>query len=82
MDEFQVNLWAWVQRVTTRDLPPAPFVLRPGTVVVDCGLWLNKLKEDAQLGPKGPRAKTGALYGDMRRVYELATVSKRGGERD
>lgn len=70
-----VNLWDWVQAVTPEQLPPAPFELHPKCQVVNSDLWLAKLKEDA-LHKRGPRAKTGAVHADMRRLYELVEGRK------
>lgn len=51
----------------------APFMLRPGVVVTDPALFLGRLKADILRGPVGPRARWGALQGDLRRLAETLT---------
>lgn len=64
-----MDLLDWIATVTPADLPPAPFELYPRVTVVDPARFLNKLKQDAALGPRGARHRTGALQTDIERLH-------------
>lgn len=63
-----LDLFAWVQTVTPDMLPPE-FAHNYG-VVVDPAKWLAAVQGDAQ-NKDCPRARYGALHGDLRRVWDL-----------
>ncbi len=52
--------------------PSEPFQLDPARFVSDPVLFLVRLYRDVQVGPEGPRARTGALQEDLRLLYTLA----------
>lgn len=68
--EGVAELVAWADGLEADDLPPAPFALRPGIKVSASALWLASLREDIAAGPRGPRARTGALQDDLRALRE------------
>lgn len=70
-----VNLYEWIGTITPDTLPPAPFESGAGGRVTDTAKWLASLQSDARGGPKSPRARWGSLQADLRRVYELTTIS-------
>lgn len=58
--------------LTPDDLPPAPFQFGGRwCVVVSRERFLAALQSDVKAGPRGPRAKTGALYADLRRLRTM-----------
>ena len=58
------------------DLPPVPFVLRPGVTVVDAGRFRAALLQGALAGPRGARAR--GVEADVRALLWRGTPS--GGE--
>lgn len=44
----------------------APFQLNRHTRVIDADLFYDALRQDIEAGPRGPRAKYGALQSDLR----------------
>lgn len=54
------------------------FTLSSGRYVSDPALWLARLQADAAKGPRGPRARTGALQDDVRAVYRLMNSEAAG----
>lgn len=62
---------AWIQSVTLDHLPPAPFRVNHFTTVVDPGKWLAKLQEEARDGLDHPRARTGVLQREIKRIQDL-----------
>ena len=52
-----------------------PFDLRPGARVVDATRFLAQLRRDIALGPQGPRARFGALQGDLMRLRDIAMAA-------
>ena len=57
-----------------------PFDLAPWVRVVDPSRFSASLRADAQAGPSGPRARTGAFLEDLERLADLfgGEVEKRG----
>ncbi len=55
--------------------PTEPFELSKGVTVIRPALWWTATRRDIAAGPNGPRARTGALQQDLRR---LAALMKRG----
>ncbi len=53
-------------------VPSEPFQLDQARFVSDPVLFLVRLYRDVQVGPEGPRARTGALQEDLRLLYTLA----------
>ncbi len=52
-------------------VPSKPFQLDQARFVADPVLFLVRLYRDVQVGPRGPRARTGALQEDLRLLYRL-----------
>lgn len=74
-DGEDAYLIAWLATA----LPPSePFTLSSGRYVSDPALWLARLQADAAKGPRGPRARTGALQDDVRAVYRLMNSEAAG----
>lgn len=63
------DLVAWLEALTTADLPPLPFELRPG-VKVEGPQALAAWQADARQGPRGPRARLGVLQRDLEGLRE------------
>jgi len=47
-------------------LPAAPFRLAPGVYVEDLATFLESMRAGIEAGPRGPRARTGALSEDVK----------------
>jgi hypothetical protein len=47
----------WFELQGRHQLPPTPFPLLPGHLVVNRDLWLAAIERDIAAGPDGPRAK-------------------------
>jgi len=69
-DEW-VRMYGWVNRVTPADLPPASFSLNRHCVVNDSKKFLESLSREVAQGPRGPRARTGALQCDIELLKHL-----------
>jgi len=82
-----VSLVRKVQAATPDDLPPAPWTFHAATIdqvaggpggdfvtVTNTERFLESLRFDVEQGPRGPRARTGALYKDL---LKLATAIRR-----
>ncbi len=52
-------------------MPSEPFQFDQARFVSDPVLFLVRLYRDVQVGPQGPRARTGALQEDLRLLYML-----------
>ena len=52
-------------------VPSAPFQLDQARFVADPVAFLVRLYQDVQAGPRGPRARTGALQEDLALLYGL-----------
>ncbi len=52
-------------------VPSEPFQLDQARFVSDPVSFLVRLYLDVQVGPEGPRARTGALQEDLRLLYTL-----------
>ena len=64
-------LESWVQTLSSSDLPPQPFTLDHAIVVVDKEKYLKALKREAELGPNGPRARSGAFQAECSKLRAL-----------
>ena len=62
---------AWLNGLSSSDLPPVPFELRPSVTVVDAEKFLDALRADMARGAAGPRARTGAIQADCRDLKKL-----------
>ncbi len=51
--------------------PTEPFELSKGVTVIRPALWWTALRRDIAAGPRGPRARYGALQEDLRRLKGL-----------
>jgi len=51
--------------------PEAPFELQQAVTIVRPAHYWEYLKADIKAGPNRARGKTGALQGDLRRLYQL-----------
>ena len=57
--------------------PPArPFDLYKGVTVARPALWWVAIQQDIAAGPNGPRAYTGALQADLRKLSSYFTVQR------
>ena len=48
-----------------------PFELCQGVTILDPARWWRSIEGDIEAGPNGPRARYGAVQGDLRRLYDL-----------
>lgn len=55
----------------TTSPPSEPFELFSHVKVIHPGRWWKNLKADIAAGPKGPRARYGALQADLKRLAEI-----------
>jgi hypothetical protein len=52
--------------------PPAkPFELQPGVIIADPARWWASIAADIEDGPLRARGQTGALAGDLEKLYTL-----------
>ncbi len=59
--------------------PTEPFELSRGVTVIKPALWWTVMRRELVLGPQGtPRARTGALQQDLRRLAALKIESEHG----
>ncbi len=47
-----------------------PFELCKGVTILDPARWWQSINGDVASGPNGPRARYGAVQGDLRRLYQ------------
>ncbi len=47
-----------------------PFELCKGVTILDPARWWQSINGDIASGPNGPRARYGAVQGDLRRLYQ------------
>lgn len=52
----------------TLDPPSAPFYLEPHIHVLDPAKFFEKLRHEIEVGPRGPRTRTGALQSDLQKL--------------
>jgi hypothetical protein len=64
--DWPTDLAEWALGLTPEVMPSVPFTLRPGHTIVDRARFLARLQADLRRGPSGPRARYGALQGDLR----------------
>jgi hypothetical protein len=62
------TLIEWFRTAPTQE---APFHTNGHTKVIDAGLFYKALRRDILAGPRGPRARTGALQDDLRELHRL-----------
>ncbi len=71
----EVERWdeehGWLKKLAPSDLPSTLFLLHPSVEVVAPAKFLRRLQQDIARGPRSPRARTGALQGDCRRLKEV-----------
>ena len=65
-DKWDAEAEALIKRFRTLKPLPESFELRPGSTVIDPVKFHASLEGDIQSGPRGPRARTGAILGDLR----------------
>ena len=58
----------WFLSTTT---PTEPFKLCRGVTILDPVRWWRSIEGDIGCGHNGPRARYGAVQGDLRRLYDL-----------
>jgi hypothetical protein len=68
------ELISWFQAALNR-LPREPFALHPWVRVDAPATFYTALQQDIAAGPRGARARTGALGTDLRRLWELYHAS-------
>jgi hypothetical protein len=71
----RTDLAAWVMGLAPSHLPPAPFRLRPGIIVLGVEVFLARLQSDLALGDRSPRNRFGAVDEDVRHLADLLGVS-------
>ena len=60
----------------TIEPPSQPFELCQGVTVARPALWWGAIRQDITEGPGGPRAYTGALQADLRKLWSYLTVQR------
>ena len=65
-DAETLRLIEWFRSVTP---PTEPFDLCRGVVILDPVRWWRSIEGDIASGPNGPRARYGAVQGDLRRLH-------------
>lgn len=63
--------FGWLFEIGPDDLPDVPFPLHHAVTVIDKERFLNSLRKDLAQGPRGPRARSGALQSDCARLATL-----------
>lgn len=58
--------------------PGEPFEISKGIVIARPAVWWAALRQDIAAGPRGPRARYGALQQDLRRLASLIWGSEHG----
>ena len=64
-DEETARLIEWFMRTPP---PSRPFEICGGVVIANPALWWTALMRDIAEGPKGPRARYGAVQSDLQRL--------------
>jgi hypothetical protein len=64
------KLAEWVLTLAPDDLPPAPWKPCPWKTIIDNAVFLAALQAECRLAPRVPRANTGVLQADLRRLRE------------
>lgn len=67
--ETVAEVMAWAGALAPGELPAFPFTLRPG-VTVTGPTFLANIQAEVAAGPRGPRARTGALQRDVQKLRE------------
>jgi hypothetical protein len=75
-DREMSELITWFQAALDR-LPREPFALHPWARVDAPATFYAALQQDIAAGPRGARARTGALAADLRRLWELDHATDR-----
>ncbi len=70
--------WGWVNHLDMDDLPGAPFLLHRSVRVINKKKFLRHLQADVVQGPSGPRARTGALQSNCKRLREVLDEQRKG----
>ena len=68
--------FSWLSDVIPDDLPAEPFVLHAGVSVVGAEQFLLALRREVEKGPNAPRALTGALQEDCKRIKTILRERK------
>ncbi len=61
----------WALALEPCDLPDVPFQLHKSQVVIGKDKFLTSIKRDIKKGPKGARARFGALQSDVKALWEI-----------
>lgn len=61
----------WILLLAPDDLPAMPFEIMPGEQVIGRTEFLRRLQADIRQGPRGPRARYGALQRTMEQLKRL-----------
>jgi len=75
--DWSADLASWALTLAPGDLPPAPIDFRPGHTILDAARFLGRLQADVRSGPAGPRARFGALQGDLAQLHRLLSSHQR-----
>ena len=70
-DEDTAELVRWF---LTAAPPAEPFELCRGVTILDPARWWRSIRSDIETGPTGPRARYGALQGNLRKLHILFAV--------
>ena len=70
-DAWDTETAAHVRWFLTTPPPTETFELQKGVTVLDPARWWQAIRNDIAAGTAGPRARYGALQGDLRRVAGL-----------
>ena len=65
-DAESLRLIAWFETATP---PTEPFALCRGVTILDPARWWRSIEGDIGCGPSGPRARYGAVQGDLKKLH-------------
>ncbi len=60
-----------IEMFSTKTPPPKPFELCQGVTILDPARWWRSIEGDIGCGPNGPRARYGAVQGDLGKLYAV-----------
>ena len=70
-EELIKRLMSWALKLEAGDLPPVPWKLNICSTVTGNEKFLKSLQRDIKKGPKGERARFGALQDDVINLWNL-----------
>jgi hypothetical protein len=69
--DWDVETFRLIEWFKTTAPPSEPFELCRGVTVLDPTRWWRSIAGDVEAGPNGPRARYGAVQGDLGKLSEL-----------